>query len=401
MAVFLLSNMEIKKVPIDKINPAKYNPRLDLKPGDPEYEKIKRSINEFDLVEPLVWNKRTGNLVGGHQRLKILKENGINEVEVSVVDLDDVKEKALNIALNKIQGDWDYPKLKDLLEELDTGELDIAITGFDESEIENLMTQFFVPEENEKDDEVPEVPEEPITKLGDLYKLGEHRLLCGDATIITDVEKLMDGQKADMVFTDPPFNVNYEYLDYKDNKTDDEYLNFVNQFYLNLDLNTKDGAVVYVMSGNKYLLELGLLFKQIFRFSQILFWVKDNPTLGNSDYQYNYEAILYGWNKRGTHKYFGKSVVPAANLVNRDAGKEKTIHKAQRPIKLVCDYIHNSSATNQIILDFFGGSGSTLIACEKLNRKCYMMELDPHYCDVIVKRWEDYTGKKAELITNG
>jgi len=199
--------MIIQKIPISEINPAFYNPRFDLQPGDPDYEKLKKSINEFDLVEPLIWNRRTNRLVGGHQRLKILKERGDIEVEVSVVDLDEVKERALNLALNKISGEWNLPRLEDLLEELDTGDFDMEITGFDETEIEDLMTQFYVPEENEKDDEVPEVPEEPITKTGDLYKLGEHRLLCGDATKIDDVERLMDGQKADMVFTDPPYGL--------------------------------------------------------------------------------------------------------------------------------------------------------------------------------------------------
>ena len=136
--------MEIVTLDIDKINPAVYNPRKDLKPGDPEYDKLKKSILEFDMVEPLVWNEKTGNLVGGHQRLKILKELGIKQVEVSVVNLSEVKEKALNLALNKISGEWDFPKLKDLLEEIDTGEFDIEITGFDEMEIEDLMTQFHV-----------------------------------------------------------------------------------------------------------------------------------------------------------------------------------------------------------------------------------------------------------------
>jgi ParB-like chromosome segregation protein Spo0J len=143
--------MIIEKIQINKINPAPYNPRLDLQPGELEYEKIKRSIAEFDLVEPLVWNKRTGNLVGGHQRLKILKEQGITEVEVSVVDLDETREKALNIALNKVQGDWDMPKLKDLLQELDTGEFDIEITGFDSGELERLMTQFHDSFKDEKE----------------------------------------------------------------------------------------------------------------------------------------------------------------------------------------------------------------------------------------------------------
>ena len=147
--------MEIKKIPIEQINPAPYNPRKDLKPGDPEYEKLKKSITEFDLVEPLVWNKRTGNLVGGHQRLKILLERGDKEVDVSVVDLDDAREKALNVALNKISGEWDLPLLKDLLSDLDTGELDLELTGFDLDEIERLMTQVHEPDPQTEPDKEP------------------------------------------------------------------------------------------------------------------------------------------------------------------------------------------------------------------------------------------------------
>ena len=145
--------MEIRKISIDKINPAKYNPRLDLQPGDPEYEKLKKSLKEFDLVEPLIWNKRNGNLVGGHQRLKILIEQGRTDVEVSIVDLSDSKEKALNLALNKISGDWDLPKLKDILEELNTGEFDMEITGFDDDEIEKLINQIHNFDEQKEYDE--------------------------------------------------------------------------------------------------------------------------------------------------------------------------------------------------------------------------------------------------------
>jgi len=200
----------IETIPIEKIKIAKYNPRKDLKPGDPEYEKLKKSIVAFDLVEPLVWNKRSENLIGGHQRLKILKEMGHTEVEVSVVDLPDRKEKALNLALNKISGEWDFPMLKDLLEELDTGEFDIEITGFDDKEIEDLMTQFYIPEEGlTGDDEIPEKVE-TVCKTGDLWQLGNHRLLCGDATKKEDVERLMNGEKADMVFTDPPYGINLD-----------------------------------------------------------------------------------------------------------------------------------------------------------------------------------------------
>ena len=201
--------MEIRKIPIEKLNPAAYNPRKDLQPGDPEYEKLKRSMQEFGYVEPIVWNKRTGNIVGGHQRYKVLLDMGMSEVDCVVVDLDETKEKALNLALNKIQGDWDYLKLIDLLQELDTGEFDLELTGFDMGEIEDLIAQLHVPEEI-VEDEVPEPPKEPITKPGDLWLLGRHRLLCGDATKKEDVERLMDGKKADMVFTDPPYIIVYD-----------------------------------------------------------------------------------------------------------------------------------------------------------------------------------------------
>jgi ParB-like chromosome segregation protein Spo0J len=192
--------LEIKRIPLDEINPAKYNPRKDLKPGDPEYEKLKKSIDEFDLVEPLVMNKQGNVLISGHQRLKILKERGDTETEVSIVDLPPERERALNIALNKIRGDWDLPKLSELLKGLDDDLKDI--TGFDAEEIDELLG---FKEEVEEDNFDEEVPEEPITKPGDLWLLGNHRLLCGDSTKLTDVERIMNGEKANCVITSPPY----------------------------------------------------------------------------------------------------------------------------------------------------------------------------------------------------
>jgi ParB-like chromosome segregation protein Spo0J len=203
--------MEIKKISVELINPAKYNPRKDLRPGDPEYEKLKRSIEEFGFIEPLVWNRRTGCLVGGHQRYKILLEQGVTEVECSVVDLDEAKEKALNIALNKIGGDWDYQKLAELLEDIKLTGLDVELTGFDSAEIDKLMSDFLYEMEPEEDnfdlEEELEKIEEPVTQKGDIWHLGKHRLLCGDATSAEDVNRLMNGELASMVFTDPPYNV--------------------------------------------------------------------------------------------------------------------------------------------------------------------------------------------------
>jgi DNA modification methylase len=216
--------------------------------------------------------------------------------------------------------------------------------------------------------------------------------MCGDSTLIGDVEKLMGGERADLLFTDPPFNVELYYNSYEDNKTNDEYLDFCKAFMANADSVMRANSCAYIMSGDKYLLELGNLFKEMFRFSQILFWVKDNPTLGNSDYQYNYEAILYGWKKGGTHKFYGGSVVPAANFVKRDTGEEKVEHPAQRPVKLVNDYIKNSSLQGELVLDLFGGSGTTMVSAHVCNRRCNMMEMDPHYVDVVRKRYAKFIG---------
>ncbi|MED3736640.1 ParB N-terminal domain-containing protein [Virgibacillus pantothenticus] len=207
--------MKIETVSIEKINPATYNPRIDLQPGDDEYEKLKRSIDEFGYIEPLVWNKQTGNLVGGHQRLKILLEQGIKEVQVSVVDLDPKKEKALNIALNKISGSWDEHKLAELLQELSDTPLGIEITGFAKDELSDLMadlpndTEIETPVEDDNFDvdEAVENIVDPETKYGDVWKLGRHLLVCGDATKTEDIIKLMGDDKADLVITDPPYNV--------------------------------------------------------------------------------------------------------------------------------------------------------------------------------------------------
>ena len=390
--------MEIQKIEIDKINPAKYNPRLDLQPGDSDYEKLKKSMQEFDLVEPLIWNKRSGNLVGGHQRLKILIEQGKTDVEVSVVDLPDSKEKALNLALNKISGDWDLPKLKDLLQELDTGEFDMEIAGFDDIEIENLMTQFYEPDE--KDDVIPEVQEEPITKLGDLYKLGNHRLLCGDATKIDDVERLMNGNKADMVFTDPPYgiNLNTDYspisknwkgqVHYCDSKKYNQVIG--DNFKFNFeDFEWIDCQEQFWWGANYYLNQL----------PEDGSWFIWDKTAGHAQQVVGNEFEVLWSKKKHRQEIIIAKWAGAMGLQTQDI--KKRLHPTQKPLEVYLPIINKFSKENDIVIDLFGGSGSTLIACEKLKRKCYMMEIDEHYCDVIKIRWEDYTGKKAEMILNG
>jgi len=410
----------IEKINIKKINPAKYNPRKDLKPGDSEYDKLKKSIAEFDLVEPLIWNKRTGNLVGGHQRLKILQEMGLKTVDVSVVDLDEAKEKALNLALNKIQGDWDLPKLKDLLQELDTGELDMEITGFDSKEIEELMTQFHVAKEGlTNDDEIPDKVE-TICKLGDLWQLGNHRLLCGDATKKEDVERLMNGEKADMVFTDPPYGANISGMmqdvhgqssvinrtrrweQIKGDENEDADLEaFLESAFRNIADNSKDDAAWYIwhaMLTQGFFAAAAATAANLLLHRQII-WVKPALILAFGHYHWRHELCFYGWKRGHEPKFYGGTNANTVWEMDYDGKgrmpKDERKHPTQKPVSLGMRAIENSSLLKQNVIDLFGGSGSTLIACEKLDRRCFMMEIEPHYCDVIIQRWENFTGQEA------
>lgn len=308
--------MKISKILVSQINPAAYNPRVDLQPGDTEYEKLKRSINEFGYVEPLVWNERTGNLVGGHQRLKILLDEGLTEVDVSVVDMDLAKEKALNIALNKIEGDWDNSKLKDLLEELNSGDFDVELTGFDMEEMEELMTQYFDEEEIKEDEfDIDEAAEQAKEKTrsssGDIWQLGNHKLLVGDATNENDILALMGEKEADMVFTDPPYNVDYEgrtveKLKIQNDKfEDEEFYQFLLAAHKNMFKAVRPGGALYVchadsegLNFRKVFIESGFLLKQC------LIWVKNSLVLGRQDYQWKHEPILYGWKPGASHNWY-------------------------------------------------------------------------------------------------
>jgi len=397
--------MDIQKIPLEMIRSAAYNPRKDLKPGDLDYEKLKKSMGEFDFIEPLVWNKRSGNLVGGHQRLKVLQEWGKTEVDCSVVDLDDTKEKALNLALNKISGEWDNPLLKDLLLELDTGAFDIEITGFDMDEIAALMNQLFVPEEGKtEDDHIPEATES-ICKKGDLWKLGNHRLFCGDATVITDVEKLMGGEKADMVFTDPPYGVDYhggtindkQRNGIKGDATDSKEL--YRDALSNAVITTKAKAAFYIWFASSHIVTTAMALRDAgLRHKALIIWHKTNAGFGslNHHYKQKHEPCFYMSKQGEAELWCGPSNEVTVWDIARDGRNE--YHLTQKPVALPERAIGNSSHLNDIVLDLFGGSGSTLIACEKLCRRCFMMEIDEHYCDVIIKRYEDFTGKQAERL---
>lgn len=442
--------MNFIKKKISDLNPAEYNPRVDLVPGEKDYEDLKRSILEFGYIDPIIVNK-DGTIIGGHQRYKILLDLGYKEIDVVELDVTKDKEKALNIALNKISGDWDNEKLKNILKELDLGDFDITLTGFTHNELDDLIAEIEIPEIAEDDDfDVDEQYnniETPKTKLGDIYILGNHRLMCGDSTSISDVNLLMDGAKANLVVTDPPYNVNYgdkaEYLeDYlgkgsrnvskikNDNMSAENFYNFMFEVYKRAYEVMLPGAAIYVFHSEnesvtfrKAFMEAGL------KLAQCLIWEKNTFVLGRQDYQWRHEPILYGWKEGSAHYFINdrtqdtvivddeidyksmkkqelialiddlhRKYSDMTSVIFEKKPTKNDIHPTMKPVSLVGRLIKNSSKANWNVVDLFGGGGSTLIASEQLRRNSYIMELDEKYCDVMVTRWEEFTGQKAKKI---
>lgn len=394
--------MNIQKISIEKLKPAEYNPRKDLKPEDEEYQKIKKSLIEFGYVAPVIVNADM-TVIGGHQRLKVLKELGYTEIECNVVDLDKDKEKALNIALNKITGEWDNTKLEELLAELKETSIDMDMTGFSFDEVDNMLKDITGSKEDDFDvDQALNEIEEPTSKPGDIWILGRHRLMCGNSTQKEDVMRLMNKQEADMLLTDPPYNVDYvgktsEALKIEnDNMNETEFYNFLIDAFRNMFESVKYGGSIYVFHADTEGLNFRNAFKAVgFKLAQCLVWVKNTFVMGRQDYQWRHEPILYGW-KEGAGHYFVDNR-KQSTVLEFDKPSRNAEHPTMKPIDLLVYLIKNSSKENDIILDLFGGSGSTLIAAEQIQRTCYTMELDPKYCDVIIKRWENLTGQKAIL----
>ncbi len=256
--------MQIEKLKVEQLIPADYNPRKDLKPGDPEYYKLKRSIEQFGYVEPLIWNKTTGRVVGGHQRLKVLIDMGITEVDCVVVELDESREKALNIALNKISGEWDKDKLALLIADLQGADFDVSLTGFEPAELDDLFKDMVKDKIHDDEFDVDSALKEPvITKLGDVWTLGRHRLVCGDSTKADTFNLLMAGMKANLVITDPPYNVNYEGSAGKiknDNMANDAFYSFLLAAFQNTEAVMADDASIYVFHADTE----GLNFRRAF-----------------------------------------------------------------------------------------------------------------------------------------
>lgn len=393
--------MNIEKKNVKDLLPADYNPRKDLKPGDPEYEKLKRSIEQFGYVEPVIWNEKTGRVVGGHQRLKVLTDMGITEVDVVVVDMDTEKEKALNIALNKISGEWDTEKLALVIADLQGTDFDVSLTGFDPEELEDLFRDDVKGGVKEDDFDVEaELKKPTFSKTGDLWMLGEHRLFCGDSTKPETFDLLMNGKKANLVVTDPPYNVDYKGSAGKiknDSMAEDQFEQFLLAAYQQMEAAMADDASIYVFHSDSH----GLAFRKAFEeagfyLSGCCIWKKQSLVLGRSPYQWQHEPVLFGWKKKGKHQWYtGRK---ESTIWEFDKPKKNKDHPTMKPIALVSYPIMNSTMTGCLVLDPFGGSGSTLIACEQTGRVCYTVELDEKFCDVIVRRYIEQVGS-ADGVT--
>ena len=392
--------MIIEKKNVKDLLPADYNPRKDLKPGDPEYEKLKRSIEQFGYVEPVIWNVQTGRVVGGHQRLKVLIDMGITEVDVVVVDMDTDKEKALNIALNKISGEWDTEKLALVIADLQGTDFDVSLTGFDPEELEDLFRDDVkngVKEDNFDLD--AELKKPTFSRAGDLWTLGDHRLICGDSTKSDTFDLLMNGRKANLVVTDPPYNVDYKGSAGKiknDSMAEDQFEQFLLDAYLQMEAAMADDASIYVFHSDSH----GLAFRKSFEaagfyLSGCCIWKKQSLVLGRSPYQWQHEPVLFGWKKKGKHQWYtGRK---ESTIWEFDKPKKNGDHPTMKPIALVSYPIMNSTMTGCLVLDPFGGSGSTLIACEQTGRICYTVELDEKFCDVIVNRYKEQVGSASGI----
>ncbi|MGP0578819.1 site-specific DNA-methyltransferase [Paenibacillus peoriae] len=395
--------MKWMKLKIDQLVHAEYNPRKDLKAGDPEFEKIRNSVMEFGYCEPIICNSDY-TIVGGHQRAKVLKALGYDEVDCVIVDVNKSKEKALNIALNKITGEWDFEALAALLDELKEAEYNIELTGFDWSEAEKLLDTLHEDTADEEDDfDLEEaLPEHPITRKGDIWILGKHRLICGDSTNPQDITTLMDGKKSQLIVTDPPYNVDYtgktkDALKIENDKMDNnQFYGFLLAAYTRMYEVADDGASIYVFHADSEGLNFRKAFIEAgFKLAQCCIWAKQAMVMGRQDYHWMHEPVLYGWKPTGGH--YWNSDRKQTTLWQFDRPFRNEYHPTMKPIPLISYPIKNSSKLGDIVFDPFGGSGSTLIACEETDRICYTSELGPKYVDVIVKRYTAHVGSDSSV----
>ena len=385
---------------VEKLIPYAKNARTH---SDEQVAQIAGSIKEFGFNNPVLVDK-DNSIIAGHGRVMAARKLGMDKVPVVILNhLTESQRKAYVLADNRIalNSGWDTSMLSLELQDL-KDDIDLSLLGFDPDELDALLNPIEETEGLTDEDAVPDVPDEPKTKLGDIYILGNHRLMCGDSTSIDAVEKLMDGQLADQLVTDPPYNIAYEGGSKKrdqiknDEMADEEFRQFLKDVYIAADAVMKAGAVFYIWHADTEGYNFrGAARDMGWRIRQTLIWNKDNSAFGRSDYHWKHEPCLYGWKEGAAHLWATDR--KQTTVIQCKRPSKSDLHPTMKPVELMEYQILNNTKGSDIVLDLFGGSGSTLIGAEKVGRKAYLMELDPKYCDVIVKRWEDFTGKKAVL----
>ena len=391
---------EMKLVPIDRLVPYINNARTH---SPEQINKLRSSLREFGFINPVIIDRDYG-VIAGHGRILAAKEEGITEVPCVFADyLTEAQKKAYIIADNRMAMDagWDEELLRVEIEALQAEAFDVSLTGFDPAEIDDLFKDSLKDGMHDDDFDVDEELKKPsFTKAGDVWTLGRHRLVCGDSTKKETYDILMDGKKANLVLTDPPYNVNYEGTAGKiknDHMANDAFYQFLLDAFTNMEAVMADDASIYVFHADTE----GLNFRRAFTdagfyLSGCCIWKKNSLVLGRSPYQWIHEPVLFGWKKSGKHAWYAGR--KETTVWEYDKPKKNADHPTMKPIALLAYPIMNSSMTNALVLDPFGGSGSTLIACEQSERTCYTVELDEKYCDVIVKRYIEQVGS-AEGVT--
>ncbi|CBR26898.1 hypothetical protein [Streptococcus phage phi-SsUD.1] len=386
--------MEIREIRLSELHPASYNPRKKLKKGDKEYEKIKQSLLKFGYVDPIIVNKDL-TVIGGHQRLTVLKDLDYETAKCVIVDLSKEDEKALNIALNKITGQWDDQLLADLLLDLQEADFNLDLTGFEPPEIDDILSNVHDKDLSDDDFDVEEELKKPtFSKQGDIWQLGKHRVICGDSTKAEIYDQLLGDKKANLVVTDPPYNVDVEETAGKilnDNMPDSEFYQFLFDMFTQVEKHIESDASIYVFHADTEGLNFRKAFKDAgFYLSGCCIWKKNSLVLGRSPYQWQHEPCLFGWKQKGKHQWFSDR--KQTTIWEYDRPKSSKDHPTMKPIPLMAYPIQNSSMRGTIVLDPFLGSGSTLIAADQTGRVCYGIELDEKFVDVIVKRYIESTG---------
>lgn len=397
---------EMQLVPVEKLVPYVNNARTH---SPEQITKLRSSLREFGFINPVIVDRDYG-VIAGHGRIEAAKAEGISEIPCVFADhLTEAQKKAYILADNRMAMDagWDEELLRIEIESLQGEDFDIGLTGFDEKELADLFSNSSDSEVEDDDFDLSEALEKAaFVEKGDIWTVGRHRLMCGDATSSEDVAKLMDGKKGNLIVTDPPYGVSFKSSDgltiQNDSMKGDDFYTFLYQSFANMVSHMEKGGSAYVFHADTE----GLNFRKAFvdaglYLANVCIWVKNSLVLGRSDYQWQHEPVLYGFLQNGRHSWYSDR--KQTTIWNYDKPKRNENHPTSKPLDLLGYPISNSTQENAIVLDTFGGSGSTMMACEQLNRICFSMELDEKYASVILRRYVEMTGDSENVfvIRNG